>query len=382
VPVHLLAGPDEVSIDDAVRDLIAGAAIPVGMEPANLTRFDAATFTFDAFRFACDAVPFLADGRVVTCRGVIAALGARHDRSTPRRAAQARLSDRVEPESGPARRNRKALATDALGPKRPDEVLAEYVPLVPASTLVIFVEAEMPSSTSALGKIFAARGVTVRPFPMPEGDAMIRWLRERARRAAGPEGAAGGAMTVDAARTLAAHVGSDVRLAATEVRKLVTYAGPGRAVEARDVEMLTPQAPTTTKVWEFTQAILEGQRERAVVRLGQLIDGADFRPEQVIASVRSAVAQHLTVLAMSLAGDDDGKVGRQLRMQPFAVKMTRERATRLGDRVLMYMHRQVLEADLSLKTGRATPRLAAELLVVELAARAVQAMQMRSSRRA
>jgi DNA polymerase III delta subunit len=189
-------------------------------------------------------------------------------------------------------------------------------------------------------------------------------------------------MTVDAARTLAAHVGSDVRLAATEVRKLVTYAGPGRAVEARDVEMLTPQAPTTTKVWEFTQAILEGQRERAVVRLGQLIDGADFRPEQVIASVRSAVAQHLTVLAMSLAGDDDGKVGRQLRMQPFAVKMTRERATRLGDRVLMYMHRQVLEADLSLKTGRATPRLAAELLVVELAARAVQAMQMRSSRRA
>jgi DNA polymerase III delta subunit len=153
-------------------------------------------------------------------------------------------------------------------------------------------------------------------------------------------------------------------------------------VEARDVEMLTPQAPTTTKVWEFTQAILEGQRERAVVRLGQLIDGADFRPEQVIASVRSAVAQHLTVLAMSLAGDDDGKVGRQLRMQPFAVKMTRERATRLGDRVLMYMHRQVLEADLSLKTGRATPRLAAELLVVELAARAVQAMQMRSSRRA
>ena len=380
MPIHLLAGADDVSIDDALGDLVAGARLPVGLAEANLTRFDANTFTFDAFRFACEALPFLAEGRVVTCRGVLAALSGRHERSAARTASAGSGAARA---TAPARRARKAdtaSSADAPAVKEPDEALAEYLPLVPSWALVIFVESELPAPTSPLGRAFAAREIFVRPFPVPEGDAMVRWLRERARRAAGADAPSRGAMTVDAAQALAAHVGTDVRLAAAEVRKLVAYAGPGRAVEARDVELLTPHASTSAKVWELTQAILEGQRERATVRMGQLIDGADYRPEQVIASVRSAVAQHLNVLAMVHAGDDDPTIGRRLRMQPFAVKMTRERAARLGDRALAYMHRQVLEADLSLKTGRASPRLAAELLVIELAARAVQAMHMARER--
>lgn len=383
MPVYLLAGPDDVSIDDEVRDLVSGANLPPGMAEANTTRFDGVGFAFEAFRFACEAMPFLANGRVVICRGVIAALGVREARSAARRGP---AREPVEnPEKATSRRVRKADIAPTS--KSPDEALADYLPNVPTTTVVIFVEAEHPAPGSALGVAFGARGITVRAFPVPEGDAMVRWLRERARRAAGPDAPASGAMTVDAARSLAAHVGGDVRLASAEVRKLVTYAGPGRAVEARDVELLTPQAATTAKVWEFTQAILEGQRERAAVRLGQLMDGADYRPEQVIASVRSAVSQHLNVLALAQAGDDDGSIGRQLRMQPFAVKMTRERAGRLGERALAYMHRRVLEADLSLKSSAVRVgtlergRLEVELLVIELAARAVQAMQMRSARR-
>jgi DNA polymerase III delta subunit len=374
LPVHVLVGPDDVSIDGALRELVASARLPDDMAEANTTRFDSSTFTLEAFRFACEAMPFLADGRVVTCRGVIAALGARTAaRGTPARGAAPAAT------GAPARRGRKA-EPDAP-PMAPEEALAAYLHHVPPTTLVVLVEAELPPATSTLGSALARRGITVRKFPVPEGDAMVRWLRERARRAAGAGAPASGAMTVDAARALALHVGSDVRLASAEVRKLVTHAGVGRAVEARDVELLTPQAATTARVWELTQAILDGQRERAAVRLGQLVDGADYRPEQVVASVRSAVAQHLNVLALAEAGDDDGAIGRRLKMQPFAVRMTRERAARLGHRALAYMHRQVLEADLSLKTGRAAPRLAAELLVIELAARAVQAMQLRSARR-
>jgi DNA polymerase-3 subunit delta len=362
-------------MDDAMRELVASARLPSDMAEANTTRFDGATFTLEAFRFACETMPFLADGRVVTCQGVLAAVGSRDTRTTARRTG-------ARGTSVPASRAPRGRApANAAVPIAPDEALGAYLSTIPPSTLVIFTEAEPPPPASTLDEAFRAPWVTVRPFPVPEGDAMIRWLRERARRVAGASVGASGAMTVDAARALAAHVGSDVRLADAEVRKLVTHAGQGRAVEVRDVELLTPSAVTTTRVWELTQAMLDGQRERAAVRLGQLIDGADFRPEQVIASVRSAVAQHLNVLALAQAGDDDGAIGRQLRMQPFAVKMTRERAGRLGDRALAYMHRQVLDADLSLKTGRVTPRLAAELLVIELVARAVQAMQMRAGGR-
>ena len=46
------------------------------MAKAVTARFDGVTFSVEAFRFACEAMPFLANGRVVTCRGVLAALGA------------------------------------------------------------------------------------------------------------------------------------------------------------------------------------------------------------------------------------------------------------------------------------------------------------------
>jgi len=172
-----------------------------------------------------------------------------------------------------------------------------------------------------------------------------------------------------------------MRLASNEVRKLVTYAGPGRAVEARDVELLSPQTTATAKIWELSQAILDGQRSKAATRLAQLLDASDMRPEQVISSLRSAITQHLSVQELEQRGQPDATIARELRMQPFAVKMVRERASRLGERALIYLHRRTLEADLSLKTGRQAPRLAIELLVVELSARAVQAMQLQAQRR-
>ena len=379
MPIHLLAGPDDVSIDDALRDLLAATRLPADLAEANTTRLDGSTFSMDAFRFACEAVPFLASGRVVICRGVIAALGARDARATTRR--DAGRSTGAEVKVAPARRGRAAAAAPPPS-LAPDEALAAYLPSVPATTHAFFLEGEAPAPSTSLSEALAARGVHARAFPIPVGDEMVRWLRDRARRVAGADAPPSGAMTIEAAQVLAGHVGSDLRLAASEVLKLVTHAGQGRAVEARDVALLVPQSVAAAKVWELTQAMLDGQRDRAGARLVQLIDGADFRPEQVIAAVRSAVAQHLNVMARSATGADDATIARELRMQPFAVKMTRDRASRLSDRALAYMHRQALEADHSLKVGKVTPRLAAELLVIELAARAVQAMQMRARPRA
>ncbi|NCA13305.1 MAG: hypothetical protein EBS89_04100, partial [Proteobacteria bacterium] len=65
MPVHVLAGPDDVSIDEALRELVARARLPADMAEANTSRFDGATFTLEAFRFACEAMPFLADGTPV-----------------------------------------------------------------------------------------------------------------------------------------------------------------------------------------------------------------------------------------------------------------------------------------------------------------------------
>ena len=381
--VHLLCGPDEVSREDAVRELVAGARLPSDFADVNTSRFDATSYTPEAFRFACEALPFLAERRVVICRGVAASLGAREARAAARRSTKGTADD--EPSSGqvvarPAKGKRGASAPAAPA-KTPEQALADYLPEIPGATLVLFVEDEAPASATALGTAFTRPGMVTRNFPIPEGAGLERWLRTRAQEFAGPGAPSSGAITADAARLLASYVGTDMRLASNEIRKLVTYAGPGRAVEARDVELLSPQTTATAKIWELSQAILDGQRSKAATRLAQLLDASDMRPEQVISSLRSAITQHLSVQELEQRGQPDATIARELRMQPFAVKMVRERASRLGERALVYLHRRTLEADLSLKTGRQAPRLAIELLVVELSARAVQAMQLQAQRR-
>ncbi len=381
--VHLLCGPDEVSREDAVRELVAGARLPSDFADVNTSRFDATSYTPDAFRFACEAMPFLAECRVVICRGVFASLGARKVRTANRRSSRGATDDeptseQVVPRPTIGKRGTAAATSPA---KSPEQALADYLPDIPDATLVLFVEDEAPGPATALGAAFVRPGMIVRNYPIPEGTGLERWLRTRAQAYAGPGAPSSGGITAEAARLLASYVGTDMVLASNEIRKLVTYAGPGRAVEARDVELLSPQTTATAKIWELSQAILDGQRSKAATRLAQLLDASDMRPEQVISALRSAIAQHLTVQELEQQGQPDATIARDLRMQPFAVKMVRERASRLGERALIYLHRRTLEADLSLKTGRQAPRLAIELLVVELSARAVQAMKLQAERR-
>lgn len=382
--VHLLCGPDEVSREDAVRELVDGARLPSDFADVNTSRFDATSYTPDAFRFACEVMPFLAECRVVICRGVVASLGAREARAATRRSAKGAADDDSSSEQVVPRptKGKRGASAPASPPKSPEQALADYLPEVPASTVVIFVEDEAPASATPLGTVFTGPGMVTRTYPIPEGAGLERWMRTRAQEYAGPGAPSSGAITAEAGRLLASYVGTDMRLASNEIRKLVTYAGPGRAVEARDVELLSPQTTATAKIWELSQAILDGQRAKAATRLAQLLDASDMRPEQVISSLRSAITQHLSVHELEQQGQPDATIARDLRMQPFAVKMVRERASRLGERALIYLHRRTLEADLSLKTGRQTPRLAIELLVVELSARAVQAMHLQDRRRA
>ena len=382
--VHLLCGPDEVSREDAVRGLVAGARLPSDFADVNTSRFDATSYNTDAFRFACEAMPFLAACRVVLCRGVVASLGAREARAATRHSAKGAPDEDSSSEQVVTRptKGKRAASASASPPKSPEHALADYLPEVPASTVVIFVEDQAPASATALGTAFTRPGMITSTYPIPEGTGLERWMRTRAQEYAGPGAPSSGAFTAEAARLLASYVGTDMRLASNEIRKLVTYAGPGRAVEARDVELLSPQTTATAKIWELSQAILDGQRAKAATRLAQLLDASDMRPEQVISSLRSAFTQHLSVHELEQQGQPDATIARDLRMQPFAVKMVRERASRLGERALVYLHRRTLEADLALKTGMQAPRLAIELLVVELSARAVQAMQLQAQRRA
>ncbi len=121
--IHFLSGPDGFTLQATVQRLLRGA-LPPDVADLNTTRLSASEVTLDGLRFACEAAPFLAERRVVVVDGLFTRLGRSRGRADKR--------DDKRDEKGEQRAERETGLAAAV---------AGYLPQVPLSTLLIFVEA-------------------------------------------------------------------------------------------------------------------------------------------------------------------------------------------------------------------------------------------------
>ena len=344
--IVVLYGTDEFSIDEEAQRL-AAEAMPPDTADLNTTRL-AADASVEEVWAAASTAPFLAPHRVARVHGLLS-----------------RLTQPARRGSGAAAgRPRKNSAT-----KRAVESLAAFLPTVPADNRLIFTEpiaadrSNRRRSSPAflrgpLGKALKEHA-TVKELPLPQGPGLVRWLRERARRL-------GGSIMPDAADLLAQVSDGDLRSLDREVRKLLTYAGPGRAVNAEDVRLLV-HAAAQTDVFAFVDALATGQQRRALTQLAQFYaQGA--QPHYLVGMIARQVRLLNQAKALAQAGTPAAALPSALGMHPFVARKAAGQARRFSAAALVAMHHAVLDADLSIKTGQADPQLALELLAVQLVA--------------
>lgn len=334
--IYYLGGPDDFSLRAAAQRLLH-SALPEETADLNLTRLSGAEVTLDALRFACEAVPFLADRRAVIVDGAFA-------RANRREGARGGGAARRE-----APKKDSSLAAD----------LAAYLPDVPANTLLIIVEPDAAPKSGALAKALDAAGARVQFFPVLSGMPLVRWIKDRAR-------TVGAGIADPAAELLAAYAGGDLRVVANEVDKLATYAGPGHPIDVGDVEALTSQV-SEASVFDCVDAIGQGSRGRALASLNVLVEHGE-RPERILALVGRQVRLLLQAKDLTLRGDGPEAVGRALGLSPFPLRKILDQMRLFEIAPLEAMLRRVLEADLQIKTGELESRLALELLIAELSA--------------
>ena len=343
--IVVLYGTDEFSIDEEAQRL-AAEEMPPDMADLNTTRLGAEA-TVEDVRAAAATVPFLAPHRVARVDGLLAQLT-----QPARRVSGAR--------SGRSSKGRAATrAVDAL---------AELLPSVPAEARLIFAE-PLPADRSSrrrpapaflrgsLGKALKQHA-TVKEFSLPQGPGLVRWLRERARRL-------GSSIMPDAADLLAQVSDGDLRSLDQEVHKLLTYAGPGRSVNAEDVRLLVPAA-AQTDVFAFVDALATGQQRQA---LGQVtrFSAQGERPEYLVTMIARQVRLLNQAKSLARAGTPTSELPAALGEHPFVARKVAEQARRFNAEALVAMHHAVLDADLSVKTGQVDLQLALELLTVQLA---------------
>lgn len=341
--IYVLYGEDAFGRDEAVQQLKDRMrALPAGEH--NMSEFSGAEATVANLRASADVVPFLAERRLVIVRGLLSRLAGR---SAPRRGGGSRTAARAastkRAETGPA---------DELS------VLLAYLPEVPSTTSVAFIEEGRLNPELLVGAIPRGRAF-VKEFPRVQDVA--GWVRGRARQ-----------LDVDldegAVRELAMLGGADLRRLDSELRKLDAYTG-GHTVTRADVrEMVVGR---DIAVWSLLDGLAERRIETALRALRALyaqgespeaLLGRDIAPHYrrllVARELGAASREERARTDVAALGLNPATLGKWMDQAAGFEPVELERALEL-----------LLELDRQIKTGEAVSEPALEVTVVQLCTR-------------
>jgi DNA polymerase-3 subunit delta len=338
--IYILYGEDTFSRDEQVLKLKERMREQAAGEH-NLTELSGNDATVIGLRLAADAMPFLADRRMVLVRGLLA-----------------RLSGR----GGQRRSNRGRKPANADATVDEAQALLDYLPLIPQTTSVVFIE-DGRLDPRMLEEVIPKGRAFVREFPRVLDVASF--VRQRAK-----------LIEVDidegAVRELALLGGSDLRRLDTELRKLAVYAS-GRTVTRGDVRELV--VGRDVQVWGLLDALAERRADRALRALRALY--AQGEPPEALLGRDIAPHYRRLMVARELglaSREERARVDPSaLGLNPATVQKWTEQAERFDPIELERALEWLLDLDRQIKTGEASPETALELAIVQLCSRLASA---------
>ena len=334
---YILHGQDEFSRTEEVHKLRAKMGDPQFAD-LNISTFDGRKLSFSELQHACDSVPFLADKRLVIVEGMLTRL-------EPRRKQNADDADEIEEEVNPD------LAKD----------LREYLPRLPDSTRLVFVESKTLAKNNPILKHAEGdkKRAYVKEFQLPKESALPRWIQDRVS-------VRQGIIEPEAANELAAHVGSDLRLMDNEIQKLLAYCGQ-EPIRAADVRSLVASV-RESNIFDLVDAIGARQTSTALKLLHAQLD-QNAAPLYLLTMITRQFRMLLQIKDLAAREMNPTAIREQLKLHPFVVDKTSKQAANFSVPQLERAYQKLLETDLAMKTSRSEPIAALDLLIVDLTAK-------------
>lgn len=300
---YLFHGNDTYSRDEYVASLIAKQGDP-DMLSLNTTRLDSRV-TFPELQQACDAMPFLSPVRVILVQNLLASV----------------------PDKGLM------------------EKLEAYLPQLPATTRLIFLESQpLPDNHRIIRLAAKEKTGHVKRFDRPDGSELDRWVRDHVEQR-------GGHIASPAAHLLAANVGNDLLALSNEIEKLVLYKGPEATIELSDVVLLSPYA-AEANIFDLVDAL--GSRQGApVARLFQDKLNAGVDPFYLFSMIIRQYRLLLQTKSLVANGENPTGIAAQLKVRPFVAEKLVRQARGYTMPQLEQIYRRLLEIDVEAKTGQA-----------------------------
>ena len=235
-----------------------------------------------------------------------------------------------------------------------EEILLNYLSRPVETSVVIFNSDDIDKRKKLAKKLMGSAAFEFAPLNNAELSA---WARSQLA-----------ALKAEAAPAVLSRivelVGSNVRVLANELSKLATAALPSGKITAELVEELVGRSRELMN-WELTDHMLSRNRTRALQTLQNLLDDG-AQPVMLIGLIASTYRRMALAQALLSKGAPSKEIFRQVPMPPFKQASYLQMLNRTdGHKLAQHMVR-IAEADLGIKTSKATPRMQVELLVSEL----------------
>jgi len=328
--LYILHGEDDFSLTRSLEEMKQGLGDPA-LLATNTTVLDGQQATLGQLRTICETVPFLAEKRLVIIQGLLG---------------------RFEPQGKSRQRKKMAPST---GQESEYKSFATGLSNLPASTVLVLIDGRIKSNNALLKQLSAK--AEIRSFPILKGDKLRRWIeREVAEQ--------GTSMSPEAVDLLAKLVGGNLWIMSNEINKLALFAS-GHRIKVEDIKAIVSSAQEAS-VFAMVDAILDFKVGVAEQLLEQLLQrGAS--PTYLLAMLSRQVRMIVQAKGLGRQRKPEAEIQSRLGLaSEFALRKTLEQAQRYPLERLKQVYHKLLQADLSIKTGKYEGGLALNLLIADL----------------
>ena len=234
------------------------------------------------------------------------------------------------------------------------EELVNYIPEIPESTCMVFVENEVDKRNKLYKKVkdngYAAE------LKKQDADQLMRW-------AAGILSKDGKKITRQVMEYFMERTGDDMENIRMELEKLICYTMGREVITKEDVEAVGT-VHVTNRIFEMVTAIVAGNTRKAMDLYEDLLTLKE-PPMRIMFLIAKQFNQLLQVKELAGKGAQKSEIASRVKVPPFGVGKRRAQARAVTmEQILSYVEFCV-ESEEAVKTGRLSDRLAVELLIAK-----------------
>lgn len=236
--------------------------------------------------------------------------------------------------------------------KTSSEALADYLPMIPDTTCIVFVEDGVDKRNRLFKKVKELGHAA--EMKRQDSAQLARWagtiLAQNGRKITGST------MNLFLERT-----GDDMENIRMELEKLISYTMGSDVVTTEDVEAVTT-VQVTNKIFDMVNAIVT-RKTRLAMDLYEDLLTLKEPPMRILFLIARQFNQLLLVKEMTAKGTDRGTIASKLKIPPFvAGKVSAQAGAFTREQILSYV-KGCVEAEEAVKTGKMNDRMAVELLI-------------------